>query len=70
MIMSVESGSPAEQAGLIQGDILVTLAGQALRQVDDLQSLLGSTPIGQPVPARVARGGDVQEISITIGQGK
>jgi S1-C subfamily serine protease len=68
--MSVEPGSPAEKSGLIQGDILVTLAGQALRQVDDLQSLLGSTPIGNGVPARVARGGDLQELTITIGQGK
>jgi S1-C subfamily serine protease len=68
--MSVEPGSPAEKSGLIQGDILVTLAGQALRQVDDLQSLLGSTPIGNAVPARVARGGDLQELTITIGQGK
>ena len=70
MVMSVESGSPAEQAGLIQGDILVTLAGQPLRQVDDLQSLLGSTPAGKAVPARVARGGDIQELTVTIGQSK
>jgi S1-C subfamily serine protease len=70
MVMSVESGSPAEQAGLIQGDILVGLDGQALRQVDDLQSLLGSTPIGKAVPVRVARGGDIQELTVTIGQGK
>lgn len=70
MVMSVEAGSPAEKAGVIQGDILVTLSGQALRQVDDLQSLLGSTPVGTAVPARVARGGDLQELTITIGQSK
>jgi S1-C subfamily serine protease len=70
MVMSVEASSPAEQAGLIQGDILVKLDGQALRQVDDLQSLLGSTPVGKAVPARVARGGDLQDLTVTIGQGK
>lgn len=70
MIMSVESSSPAELAGLIQGDILVSLAGQPLRQVDDLQSLLSSTATGQAVPVRVARGGDLQEVSVTIAQGK
>lgn len=70
MVMSVESGSPAEAAGLIQGDILVSLAGQALRQVDDLQALLGSTPTGQPIATRVARGGDIQEVSVVIGQSK
>lgn len=70
MVMSVEANSPAEQAGLIQGDILVKLDGQALRQVDDLQSLLGSTPVGKAIPARVARGGDLQDLTVTIGQGK
>ena len=70
MVMSVEAKSPAEQAGLIQGDILVTLGGQALRQVDDLQSLLSSTPVGKALPARVARGGDLQELTVTIGQGQ
>lgn len=70
MVMSVESDSPAEVAGLIQGDILVALGGQALRQVDDLQSLLGNTAVGQSLPARIARGGDLNELSVTIGQGK
>ncbi len=68
MVMSVEANSPAEKAGLIQGDILVNVAGQALRHVDDLQSLLSSTPVGQNLTARVARGGDLQELAITIGQ--
>jgi S1-C subfamily serine protease len=70
MVMSVESNSPAEKAGLMQGDILITIAGQTLRQVDDLQSLLSSTQVDKAQPARVARGGDIQEISITIGQSK
>src|SRR4051794_2889199 len=33
MVMSVEANSPAEKSGIVQGDILVTLAGQSLRQV-------------------------------------
>ncbi len=70
MVMSVEHDSPADRAGIIQGDILVALAGQAVRQVDDLQALLASTPFDKPVPARVARGGDVQELQVTIGQSK
>jgi S1-C subfamily serine protease len=70
MVMSVENGSPAEKAGLLQGDILVTLNGTALRQVDDLQSLLSSTPIGTSVPTRVARSGDIHDLTVTIGQGK
>jgi S1-C subfamily serine protease len=70
MVMSVESNSPAEQAGLLQGDILVSLGGQALRQVDDLQSLLGSATVGQSIQGRVARSGALQELSVTIGQSR
>ncbi len=47
MIMSVESGGPATTAGILQGDILIAIDGQALRQVDDLQSLLGAERVGK-----------------------
>ena len=70
MVMSIEGDSPAEKAGLLQGDILVNLDGHALRQVDDLQSLLSSVSVGKTVAARVARGGDIQALTVTIGQGK
>jgi S1-C subfamily serine protease len=70
MVMSVEAGSPAEQAGLIQGDILVNLNGQALRQVDDLQALLSKTSVGQRVTGSIARSGATQEIAMTIGLSK
>jgi len=68
MVMSVEANSPAEKSGIVQGDILVTLAGQSLRQVDDLQALLSSTPVGKAVPVTLARSGAMQELSVTIGQ--
>jgi S1-C subfamily serine protease len=67
MVMSVEAGSPAAQAGLIQGDILISLDGQALRQVDDLQALLAGDRIGRQVGARVVRTGEVRELPVTIG---
>ncbi len=70
MIMSVEANSPAEQAGVTQGDILISVDGKALNHVDDLQSLLSSTPVGKAVTMRLARGGDLQEVPVTIGQGK
>jgi S1-C subfamily serine protease len=69
MVMSVEDGSPAAQAGLLQGDILVGLDGQALRQVDDLQMLLAGDRIGREVRARLIRTGEVRELPVTVGQG-
>ncbi|HXF64272.1 MAG TPA: trypsin-like peptidase domain-containing protein [Caldilineaceae bacterium] len=67
MVMSVEAGSPAAQGGLLQGDILVGLDGQPLRQVDDLQALLAGDRIGREVSVRVIRTGELRELPVTIG---
>jgi len=69
MLMSVETGSPAAQGNLLQGDILVTLDGQAVRHVDELQALLSSDRTGKPIIARVVRSGQVHDLTVTIGQG-
>jgi len=69
MLMSVESGSPAAQGGLLQGDVLVTLDGQAVRHVDELQILLNTDRVGKSLAARVVRGGQVHDLAVTVGQG-
>jgi S1-C subfamily serine protease len=68
LLMSVEPGSPADQAGLLQGDTLVGLEGQPLRQMDDLMTLLSGDRVGQSVSMRIVRGGKVQDVSVTIGE--
>lgn len=68
LIVRVERGSPAEQAGLLLGDILVALDGQPVADVEDLQALLTGDRVGKPVPAQVIRAGALQSLSLTIGQ--
>lgn len=68
MLMSVEEGGPAAQAGLLQGDVLVTLDGVAVRHLDDLQALLTSDRAGKQAPIRLVRAGVLQEKAVTIGQ--
>lgn len=70
LIVRVEPGSPAEQGGLLLGDILVGLAGLVIADTDDLQALLTGEHVGQPVPVEIIRGGGVQTVSVTIGQRK
>jgi S1-C subfamily serine protease len=69
MLMSVESGSPAQQGGLVQGDVIVGLDGQAVRGMDELQALLNSDRVGKNTPVRIVRSGQVQTLNVTIGQG-
>ncbi len=68
MVMSVEAGSPAEQAGIAQGDLLIRLGDSALTDVEELQLLLRSAAVGQQVEVRLLRGGSIHNLGVTIGQ--
>ncbi len=68
LLGSVEPGSPAERGGLFMGDTVVALAGHPVRHLDDLLALLSSDRVGQSVPVRIIRGGQVMELSVVIGE--
>lgn len=67
MVLSVESDGPAAGAGLLQGDVIVGLAGDAIRQMDDLQAALMGDRVGASVPVRIVRSGSIQEVQVTVG---
>ena len=68
LVVGVEDGSPARRGGLIVGDILATLDGQPVEDTDDLLVLLGGDRVGRPVPVKLVRGGELEEIEITVGE--
>jgi S1-C subfamily serine protease len=68
LLVSVEPGGPAGQGGLLLGDTIVALDGQPVRHMDELLALLSSDQVGASVPVRVVRGGQVQELTVTIGE--
>jgi S1-C subfamily serine protease len=67
LITSVEADSPAEEGGLLVGDILVTFDGEPVRQPDDLSALLMGGRAGQRISIRLARGGALAERNLTVG---
>ncbi|HEX5417859.1 MAG TPA: PDZ domain-containing protein, partial [Chloroflexota bacterium] len=70
VLVGVEPGSPADQAGLLLGDVLVGLANQVVADADDLQRVLASTTVGTATTAAVIRGGEKKEIAVTPGERK
>jgi serine protease Do len=56
LVLSVESGSPAQQSGLREGDMLVTFEGQPMAGIDDLQRSLTHSSIGVGSRITVLRG--------------
>lgn len=67
LLAAVEPDSPADKGGMVLGDTLVNMAGQAVRQMDDLMAVLTGDRVGQTVTARVLRGGQPTDLQVTIG---
>jgi S1-C subfamily serine protease len=67
LVVQVAEGGPAAAAGFLQGDILVRLDGSAVTNADDLQGLLGPNRVGSSVNASVVRGGELRDLSLTVG---
>ena len=54
-IVALEPGSPAAEAGMREGDIIVGFAGEAVTAIDDLHRLLTHARIGTVAPLMVLR---------------
>ena len=68
IVVSVETDGPAEQAGVLLGDILIALGGSPIGDVGDVHNLLDPEQVGQPLTAQIIRGGALIEITITVGE--
>ena len=68
IILSVERGGPADQAGLLVGDILLSLGGKSLGDTEDVQAALETAGVGHPIVAGVLRGGEARSVTVTIGE--
>jgi len=64
LVLSVEPGGPAERAGLVQGDVIVTLNGQGVGGIDDLHRLLTGEVVGVAVPIGIVRGREKRDLTI------
>jgi len=70
LLVGVEADSPAASGGLMVGDILVGLAGEAITDPDQLLARLVGTIVGQPSAVEVLRGGQPLTTTVTIGERK
>lgn len=64
LVNSVEKGSPAEQAGVSEGDLIVGYGDQTVESVDDLHRLLVEEKVGMKTALAVIRRGE--KIGLTI----
>jgi S1-C subfamily serine protease len=67
MVVSVQAGAPAAQAGLLIGDVIVSFDGHRLSAPADLLPLLEGDRIGAEVSVNVVRAGEPRTLSVRIG---
>ena len=68
LVTGVESGSPAEKAGIEAGDIITRFDGKAIDKLADLPRLVGNTKPGTKSTVTVFRRGTAKDLSLTIAE--
>jgi len=67
LVTRVEPDSPAERAGLLLGDAIVSFGGETLQDPGELLAFLSEDRIGDAVSLRLLRAGEVRDVSVTVG---
>jgi S1-C subfamily serine protease len=68
IVLTTESGGPADQAGILPGDIVTGIGDSSVGQIEDLQSFSDSNAIGTKVRMTVVRGGELKSLELTVGE--
>ena len=68
MVMSVVDNGPAAQAGIVAGDIILSVDGISAYRFRKLARYFGSDSIGRKVDVRLIRGGAVITVQTTIAE--
>jgi S1-C subfamily serine protease len=68
LIVGMEEDSPAAKGGLLVGDILVGVAGEAIQHHDELFTKLSGDVVGKSTAMDVLRGGKLETIKVVVGE--
>jgi serine protease Do len=68
VIVSVEQGSPAERAGLKQGDVITVINGNQIEDGNSLRNVIASAGPGAEVTITVLRDGREQQLRATLDE--
>ncbi|MDH3377826.1 MAG: DegQ family serine endoprotease [Gammaproteobacteria bacterium] len=68
LVSEVLADSPAEQAEIRDGDIIVEFGGNRIDRMSELPPLVGRTPIGESVELTVIRDGKPMQMSVMVGE--
>jgi S1-C subfamily serine protease len=68
LVVMVESDSPADRAGLLVGDVIITAGGSSVAEPQDVAELLGAARVGARLEMEVVRGGARNTLGVVVGE--
>lgn len=68
IVVAVEAASPAERAGVTIGDVLLSVDGEAVTDVEDIHGMLGPDRVGKKVAVDIIRGGRKAQLAIVVSE--
>jgi len=70
LISQVMPDSPAERAGLRQGDIIVEFNGKVVDEFHDLPKMVNVQPVGSKAKIKIIRDGEAKTVEVVLGEQK
>ncbi|MDP5053748.1 MAG: PDZ domain-containing protein, partial [Congregibacter sp.] len=68
VVRSVQPGSPADEAGLMPGDVITAVGSTPVRSLDAFSDIVGELKDGASVPLRLIRRGSPMFIGLRLGE--
>lgn len=68
LVRSVETGSPADKAGIEAGDIITRFNGQVIDRASDLPRMVGNTKPGSRATVTVFRRGSTRDLAVNVAE--
>lgn len=67
LVAEVTPGSPADEAGIKIGDVIVRFDGRDVAEMRDLPRMVAETEVGKTVRVVIFRKGKTQTVKVTVG---
>ncbi|WP_127081766.1 S1C family serine protease [Dulcicalothrix desertica] len=69
IVVNIENNAPAEQAGILLGDILITFNDARVKDTNDVLAYLNQSQyVNQTISVQLVRGGELVNLTVTIGE--
>ena len=67
LVTDVPAG-PAEESGMLSGDVILIFDGVEIADTRELVRIVGNSPVGKEVPVQVLRDGETEQLIVVLGR--